>query len=506
MHAGLRDTAALLDRARELYRDDPDAVDLLDSWLRRVHEPLRLAVAGMVKAGKSTLLNALLGEKIAPTDAGECTRTITWYRYGATAKVTAHLADGTQARLPVRRDDGHLVLDLDGYTADEVAWVDVEWPAESLRSMILIDTPGIGSLSEAVSARSFRFLTPEDSASGADAILYLLRHVHSTDVRFLEAFRDTAAGSAHAVNAVALLSRADEIGSGRIDSLLSAAQIADRYRRDGELRSLALECIPVAGLLAEAARTLRESEFAAFQELAGLDRVVRERMLISVDRFTRATTDTSLSSDQRSALLDRFGMFGVRLGAALVRGGATSSSELRDRMVQQSGLVDVQRFIADQFRARSAALKARGALDVVESLVERHPVDGSHELRGAIERLRAGDHDLRELELLAALRADDLGLTAEDHAEAERLIGGAGTTASARLGLAPSATDGAAASRAREVLTHWRSLAASPLADRGTADLAGVVIRSAEGAASELGVADGSLGSATDVVSAGAPA
>ena len=39
----------------------------------RLDEPLRVAIAGKVKAGKSTLLNALVGEQVAPTDAGECT-------------------------------------------------------------------------------------------------------------------------------------------------------------------------------------------------------------------------------------------------------------------------------------------------------------------------------------------------------------------------------------------------------------------------------------------------
>ena len=59
---------------------------------RRLREPLRLAIAGMVKAGKSTLLNAMLGEQIAPTDAGECTRLVTWYRYSATPTITLHPA------------------------------------------------------------------------------------------------------------------------------------------------------------------------------------------------------------------------------------------------------------------------------------------------------------------------------------------------------------------------------------------------------------------------------
>ena len=46
----------------------------------RVNGPIRLAIAGKVKAGKSTLLNAIIGEELAPTDAGECTRIVTWYR------------------------------------------------------------------------------------------------------------------------------------------------------------------------------------------------------------------------------------------------------------------------------------------------------------------------------------------------------------------------------------------------------------------------------------------
>ncbi|BDV31932.1 dynamin family protein [Microbacterium terricola] len=507
MSGALADVTELVDEARAMYAGDSAAEAALDGYARRLREPLRLAVAGMVKAGKSTVLNALIGEQIAPTDAGECTRTITWYRYGRTATITAHLHGGAEVRLPVTRSAGALVLDLGSRTAEDIAWIDVVWPSESLRSTVLIDTPGIASISQEVSERSTRFLTPTRSPSEADAILYLLRHIHGSDVRFLEAFRDTAAGASQTVNAVALLSRADEIGSGRIDSLLSAARIAERYRHDGDLRSLALECIPVAGLLAEGARTLRESEFAAFRTLARLDRAVRDRLLISVDRFTRTTRDTSLSVTQRRELLARFGIFGVRLGAALVRGGARTSSQLSERMVAQSGLIDVQRFVADQFRARGASLKARSVLVGLEMLLEDHPTRQSTRIRAGIERITANSHDLRELALLAELRTAEPALAAADATAAQRLLGGSGTSALRRLGLRDDAEAWAIHARVDGVLGHWRRLAESPLSDRATSEACRVVIRSIEGVASELAVGSGSdRTAAADVVLASRPA
>jgi hypothetical protein len=504
MRTSLSDVADVIDATRVLYADEPATVELLDGYARRLREPLRVAVAGIVKAGKSTLLNAVIGERIAPTDAGECTRAITWYRYAQTARMTMHLVDGTQVRLPVRRVDGRLDLDLGGHPVEEVAWIDVGWPSEALRSTILIDTPGIASVTQENSARSMRFLLPENSPSAADAIVYLLRHVHSSDVSFLQAFRDTAAGASSTVNAVAVLSRADEIGSGRIDSLLSAAAIADRYRRDGELRALALGVLPIAGLLAEGARTLRESEFIALREIARLDRDARERLLLSADRFVRPTTATSLSIPVRENLLHRFGLFGVRLAAALVRGGATTSSALAERLVQQSGMVALQQFIIDHFRARAVALKARGVLQGVEQLVRERPRPGADAVLGGIERISARSHELRELALLADLRTSPVALSPADVAEGERVLGGFGTSAAARLGVAETATHAERSARIAALLAHWRSLGESPLSDRYTAHLCRMVVRSIEGIASEV-AARRAAGAAGDVVLASGP-
>lgn len=55
----------------------------------------RLLVLGDMKRGKSTLLNALIGEKILPSDVNPCTALLTILRYGKEKKVTIYFNDGT---------------------------------------------------------------------------------------------------------------------------------------------------------------------------------------------------------------------------------------------------------------------------------------------------------------------------------------------------------------------------------------------------------------------------
>ena len=85
----------------------PPATAVLDGFRARLREPLRLAVAGMVKAGKSTVLNALIGEQIAPDRRRRVhsDRHLVPPRAGRLA-ITAHLSGGGEVRLPVKRSVG----------------------------------------------------------------------------------------------------------------------------------------------------------------------------------------------------------------------------------------------------------------------------------------------------------------------------------------------------------------------------------------------------------------
>ena len=75
------------------------------------------------------------------------------------------------------------------------------------------------------------FLDPDDDTpTEADAVIYLMRHLHAADAAFLESFRDRGGRPGHRGQHVAVISRADEIGGGRVDAMFSARHIAQRYR------------------------------------------------------------------------------------------------------------------------------------------------------------------------------------------------------------------------------------------------------------------------------------
>ena len=63
-------------------------------------QKFRLAIVGEFSQGKSTFLNALLGEELQPVRAIPCSGTLTTLKYGPERRVVCHYKDGTQAAIP----------------------------------------------------------------------------------------------------------------------------------------------------------------------------------------------------------------------------------------------------------------------------------------------------------------------------------------------------------------------------------------------------------------------
>jgi hypothetical protein len=461
----------LLSSAAQLYRDSPRASRVLVGCLERLTEPVRVAVAGEHEVGKSTLVNALAGEQIAPIRVGG-TSVFAWYRDGAepAAVVCPHVTP--PCPVPVERRDRRLHIDLNQWPADLVERVLVDWPARGLRDLTLIDTPAGTS--------------PQWLAAHVDAIVYATREPTDADLAVLRSAQDAVGGP---ITTIIALAKADELGAGRIDALSSAKQIARRRRSAAAVHAVSQNVVAVTGLLGQAGRTLRDDEFAALRALAGMSRAELDGYLLSADRFVAGDLPVPLGAQQKVDLLDRFGLFGIRLAGTLIRRGADTQTALAGQLVQRSGLSELRESIGWCFLDRADALRARSALAGLLTVLRAEPRPQAARLAADAERAVASAHDFAELRLLAALRAGRLTLPNQLADTAERLAGGMGTSVAERLGLPADAPVDELRNAGFDELGQWRAQAESPLLGAAQRTAARTVVRSCEGLLAGLAAA-----------------
>lgn len=148
-----------------LCHDYPDVAGRVSRLAERVSAgELHVVVLGEFKRGKSTLLNALVGEEILPTGVVPLTAVPTEIHFGRT-RSTAVLTDGR--RLDISTDRlGDYVTEL-GNPANVKGVSRVEvgtdaWLGTS--KAVLVDTPGVASVNEHNTASAFAVLGESDAA------------------------------------------------------------------------------------------------------------------------------------------------------------------------------------------------------------------------------------------------------------------------------------------------------------------------------------------------------
>ena len=93
-------------------------------------------------------------------------------------------------------------------------------------------------------------------------------------------------------------------------------------------------------------------------------------LLLTADRFLHRSSGVMLTEIEREHLIERLGLFGVRLSVELIRSGfVTSAVELSDELVERSGLNRLRLVLTRQFEQRSRVLKARSSLAVLTDVL-----------------------------------------------------------------------------------------------------------------------------------------
>ena len=139
-------------------------------------------------------------------------------------------------------------------------------------------------------------------------------------------------------------------------------------------------------------------------------------------------------------------------------------------------------------RPRAARSRARAVLDGIEALARADRDPWGRRVLFDVERVRTtAAQELAEAELADAVRTGRTVLPAAHRDAAERLLGGAGTSPTARLGLPPDADPDEVAAAAREQRARWQRLAARLPADRAAREAAEVLVAACEGLVSTPG-------------------
>jgi len=141
----------------------------------------RLLVLGDLKRGKSTFINALLGEQILPSDVNPCTALLTVLRYGQDKKAIVYFKDSRppqhlelktfRHQYTINPDEAKELEQKDLLAFPEVEYAVIEYPLPLLAQGVeIIDSPGLND-TEARNKLSLGYVY------NCQAVLFVLRTI-----------------------------------------------------------------------------------------------------------------------------------------------------------------------------------------------------------------------------------------------------------------------------------------------------------------------------------------
>ena len=118
-----------------------------------------IAFFGRVSAGKSSLLNHVLGSDILPVGVNPITAIPTRIVYGAIPKLVVDFADRQRETLDIRRLAEFATEQQNPANTKHVTRISVEAPSPRLQNGVtFVDTPGLGSLASSGAAETLAYL------------------------------------------------------------------------------------------------------------------------------------------------------------------------------------------------------------------------------------------------------------------------------------------------------------------------------------------------------------
>ncbi len=372
----------------------------MHSWMNRS----RSRSPGRTNAGKSTLVNALIGTRIAPTASTECTRTVTWFRAGPHQSRVVY-TDGSEEPLWLT-DDGRLPDRLP-QSPELVDRLDVWVNYEPLHDVTVVDTPGLSG-DEGLADQTEQLL----KGGHVDVLLFVFgATIRADEHQIVSDFRERNSLHCTTFPATPTESSAAQINSIDPDPWGKAESVATEHA--AALSSTLAGVLPVMGKLAETTETgsFTEDHAGWLRTVATLPSADRDNALRRKNAFMNYDV---LTDEARSSLLDRLDIYGIRELTA-PENADLSADAMYAALRTRSGIAALQKRLTVMCVRPAAVHKAVRVLARLEEYVRQEGPAGAtrEELLDQIQVIRDSPdmHTVAELRALSALYAGrcDLG-------------------------------------------------------------------------------------------------
>ena len=127
-------------------------IENINNAIDKIDNSTSILFCGEFKRGKSSLINAIIGDEICPTDIGIATAVVTRIMYGQTKKAVRYYGNLLEGENSLKKEE-IAWDDIQKYTVGDVIEIgstvqmDLYYPSEFLKEgLVVIDTPGIGGL------------------------------------------------------------------------------------------------------------------------------------------------------------------------------------------------------------------------------------------------------------------------------------------------------------------------------------------------------------------------
>ena len=158
----------------------------LDKIIEHISAPLMIMVMGEFSTGKSTFINAMVGEEVTAVNATPTTAVITKLCYGVKDKILVHFTDGTEKeykKTAFKRLTSKTGKKNEDKTHESIEYVERQLPLDMLQYVTIIDSPGLNDINEQNSDTTKKFI------NNADTMFFMfsaLKPVSKTEIDAME--------------------------------------------------------------------------------------------------------------------------------------------------------------------------------------------------------------------------------------------------------------------------------------------------------------------------------